>query len=395
MQPYTDWLNDKKQGLAFRQLASCPPGLLDFSHNDYLGLSQHPQLIEAAVKATRDFGTSVASSPLVCGHTPLAQQLTQAVADWTQTPHALLFGSGYQLNQTVLYALGQLPDVQFLLDKACHASLVDGMLASGARWQRFRHNDMAHLQVLLQRARARHAHAPLWVVTESVFSMQGDLCPLTELAALCQQFDAQLYLDEAHACGLYGEERAGQERAGQSRFSGLAEATQTTVTLRMGTFSKALGSYGAWLVTPYADLSDYLVNASRGLIYSTGLPPATLAASLAALQVVQTETQPRQQLKAFILQARDTQGALHPSDSQCGSPIMPVPMPDNATCLALAQALAGQGYWVKAIRPPTVVTPQLRLTLSARYNANDLNKLIKIIKKDLLNLKQVKTIDRE
>jgi 8-amino-7-oxononanoate synthase len=373
MQVYQAWLDQQKLNKGFRQLASCPRGLLDFSHNDYLGLSQHPALIEAASRATHDHGTSVSSSPLVCGHGTLAQQLTQALAQWTQAPHALVYGSGYQLNQSVLCALGQLPDVHFLMDKACHASLIDGVRASGARWHRFRHNDMAHLHILLQRVRQQHPKAPVWVITESVFSMRGDLCPLADITRICQAFDALLYLDEAHACGMYGS----------TRFSGLAEATRQTnaITLRMGTFSKAMGSFGAWLVAHNKLWTNYLINASRGLIYSTGLPPGVLAASLAAIQVVQTEPGHRQALGSLIGQLRQTSQPLHPDNLNSSSPIVPVVMPDNVACLAMADNLARQGYWVKAIRPPTVSVPQLRLTMSALHNPKTASQLMMIINK--------------
>jgi 8-amino-7-oxononanoate synthase len=367
MKMYQDWLAAQQQQQLQRQLMTVPEGVLDFSHNDYLNLRHHPALINAACQASRDYGTSVSSSPLISGHTRLVNQLHNTLQTWTNTPYSLVWNSGYQLNQSTLKALGALPKVLFLMDRFCHASLIDGVLASGARWQRFRHNDVVHLTSLL----AQH-HAQfdcIWVVTESVFSMDGDLAPLTAIANACQQYDAKLYVDEAHACGLYGK----------TGYSGLVEALglESLVTLRMGTFSKALGSFGAWLVANNPIWINFLVNAGKGYVYSTGLPPGVVAANVAAIQTVQASIAEREQLKQLILQINPSAYPLHMSDTRTSSPIVPIAMPTNAVALATSHALEQAGFWVKAIRSPTVPTPRLRLTVTASHCVQDLSRLLK------------------
>jgi 8-amino-7-oxononanoate synthase len=361
--PYAQWVDQRQQTGLLRQLAVPPTGHIHLCHNDYLGLTQHPALISAGQHALAQWGTGSASSALVVGHTALAQQLAQALCHWTQTPHAIVWPTGYQANHSTLCALGQLPHTVFLLDKACHASMIDGVLASGARWHRFKHNSVTHLHSLLEATRKRYPQAPVWVVTESVFSMDGDVAPLAAIVAACQQWNAGLYLDEAHACGLYG----------QTRFSGLAEALnlEPHITLRMGTFSKALGGMGAWLVCQDPVLHSYVVNAARGLTYSTALPPVMLAVALAAIKLVSSDPAPRQQLAQLIGHIRGCAAALTPQAGALGSPIIPVIMPSAEHAMAAADAFAAEGMVVKAIRPPTVPTARLRFTVSATHKATD------------------------
>ncbi len=336
---------------------------LDVSGNDYLGLCTYPQLVAAAQAATARYGTGAGAARLLGGGCELHRHLEQALARFKHQEMALLFNSGYQANCGIISALLQPGDAVFA-DRLAHASLLDGVRLCGARLFRFRHNDATQLDELLQRERAKFRRA--LIVTESVFSMDGDCAPLRDLAALKQQHAAWLLVDEAHATGIFGA-----TGAGKAEEAGVADS----VDLLMGTCSKALGSAGGY-VAASASFINTLINSARSFIFSTALPPAVVAASLAALDVIRDEPQRRTHLQALAVRLRQglaAQGITATGDTQ----IVPVILGSEQRALAIAQRLRVDGIWVLPIRYPTVPhgSARLRLSLSAAHQAADIDRL--------------------
>ena len=336
---------------------------LDLSSNDYLGLAGHPRLIEAAKRALDEYGTGAAASRLMGGDFELHHRLEERVAAFKGKESALVFNSGYQANVGLFPALLTRDDAVFS-DRLNHASIVDGIQLSGARAFRFRHNDPAHLETLLQRERGKFKTA--LIVTETIFSIDGDRAPLAALVALKEKHDCLMIVDEAHATGVFGPHGAGVVEA-----DGLAGR----IDLVMGTFSKALGGFGAY-VAASREMVAFLVNACRSFIYSTALPPAVIAGDLAGLDLVAEEPWRREALAERCPRFRD---ALRAKGFQVigASPIVPVVLGDNHRAVAFAQALREKGYWVVAVRPPTVPAGEarLRLTLTAHHEATVLDRL--------------------
>jgi glycine C-acetyltransferase/8-amino-7-oxononanoate synthase len=324
--------------------------LLDFSSNDYLALSQHPALIQASREALERYGVGVGAARLMSGDLALFHQLEREVADFKGCAAALLFGSGYMANVGMIPALVGRGDVVFT-DRLDHASIYDGCRLAGARLLRFRHNDLAHLESLLKKERGT-GHG--LVVVESLYSMDGDIAPLAELVALKNRHSCLLMVDEAHATGLYGDQGGGLIQA-----AGL----EGEVEVVMGTFGKALGSYGAY-VAGSQTLRDYLINRARSFIYSTGLPPAVVGASLAAVKLVRDNPELRLRLveKATYfkecLKGEGLPGTPGPSH------IVPVMVGDGGVALCLAEECCRQGLFATAIRPPTVPEGTARVRFS-------------------------------
>ncbi len=347
---------------------------INFSSNDYLGLSQHPKLKQASIEAIDQFGTGGQSSRLVSGTKNLHLALESAVASYKNTEAALVFSSGYQANVALLQALCQKDDV-ILADKWNHASLVDGCRLAEATTVRYRHADMNHLEARLKALDGK-VSGTIWIVTDSLFSMDGDWVDLPALVGLAQRYGAEIILDEAHASGLFGATRS----------SGLAEhfGVSNQITVQMGTFSKGLGSFGAYVAGSQA-VVDWLINKARGFIYTTALPPSVVAANVAAMQVVQQEPQHKQQLWQHVAWLNQqlshlADGALLPyltpkSESQ----IIPITLGDNDTVLRASQWLqAEHGLWLSAIRPPTVPvgTARLRVSVCANHTQAELQQLV-------------------
>lgn len=334
--------------------------VLNFSSNDYLGLAQHPALIEAATRATRDYGTGSTASRLVCGSLDLFHQLEEALAAAKKAEAALTFANGYATAMGTIPALVGKGDT-VLLDKLAHACLIDAARLSGATLRVFPHNDLTKLEKLLVSAKGR----PL-IVTESVFSMDGDLCPLGEIIALKEKHGALLLLDEAHAVGILGPHG-----------HGLAEefGLQEHIDFQMGTLGKALGSAGGYLASsrPWIEL---LLNKARSFIYSTAPPPSQAAASLAALELLGTpEGQAlRDKLRENIARF-SAQGGAQPFPA----PIIPKMIGTNANALAASRKLLEAGFLVPAIRYPSVPhgTARLRITLSAAHTSAQIKSLQK------------------
>ena len=345
---------------------------LDFSSNDYLGLSQHPLLRQRASEWAELHGAGSGASRLVSGTSPLHVAVERKIAAFKGAEAALVFASGWQLNAAVLPALlNAAPDALVFTDRLIHASLHHGCAAAAVHEIRFRHNDLAHLEALL----AQHSGkaGPRLIVTESVFSMDGDRADLDRLAALARRHDAFLYVDEAHATGVLGTGGAG-----------LASNLPGAFDLVMGTFSKALGGFGAY-VAGSQSLCDYLVNSCSSFIFSTALPPAVLGAIDAALDLVPTMETERARLAGHGEKVR---AALRAGGFDVGlstTQIVPVILGDAEMTLAASRRLEEAGILASAIRPPTVArgSSRLRLALRATHSDSDVEHLIATLCREL------------
>jgi 8-amino-7-oxononanoate synthase len=340
-------------------------GLLDFSSNDYLGLSRHPLVKARAGEFLARWGAGSAASRLVTGNLPPFTGIEAKIAAGKAAPAALLLASGFQANVSLLPALldkslwGEEPVV--FADRLNHASLIQGCQAAGVRMIRYRHNDYDHLEALL-----RSEQRTAFIVTETVFSMDGDRSDLAALADLAARYDAFLYLDEAHATGVLG----------QGGF-GLARGMAGGNCLVMGTFSKAMGSFGAYVACS-EDLREFLVNRCAGLIYATALPPAVLGAIDAALDLVPGLTAERAHLGALADRLRKGLAAIGKDFGPSTTQIVPLLVGPEQTALDLAASLEKDGILALAIRPPTVPIGQsrLRFALAAHHRTEDIDHLL-------------------
>ena len=325
--------------------------LLDFSSNDYLALSEHPEVIAASRKYLEEFGAGAGAARLMSGDLEINHQLEKEIALLKAKEAALIFGSGYLANIGVIPALVGRGDL-LVTDRLSHASIYDGCLLSGAKVIRFRHNDVNHLQQILQEKRSQYNRA--LVVVESIYSMDGDRCPLKDLIDLKKHSGFLLMVDEAHATGIYGSHGGGIIEE---------EGVSDGVDVAMGTFGKGLGSYGAY-VAASKQMVDYLVNKARSFIYATGLPPAVIGATLAALHLVKTEPELRRELheKVAFFKKQIRKNGL--KDDLGPSQIIPVMVGDSTKALALSEELRSHRIFVKAVRPPTVPENSARLRFS-------------------------------
>ncbi|HEY1473785.1 MAG TPA: 8-amino-7-oxononanoate synthase [Pseudolabrys sp.] len=341
--------------------------LLSFSCNDYLNLTQHKAIKQAAIAAVEQYGAGSGASRLITGNHPLYAQLEGRLARIKQTQAAVVFGSGYLANAGIIPVLiGH--DGLVLADELSHACLFAGAQLSRGTVMTFRHNDVAHARELLAAHRAAHDH--VLVVTDGVFSMDGDLAPLADLLTLANEHDAWLMSDDAHGLGVVGGGRG-------TSFIG---NTHIPIPLQMGTLSKAVGAYGGYLCASSAVI-ELIRNRARTLIYSTGLPPSCVAAAIAALDLIEREpgyaARPVQKAKAF------TKAAGLP---EAQSPIVPVIIGAEDATLAASRLLAEEGYLAAAIRPPTVPpgTARLRLTFTAQHPDDQIARLADIVRDKIL-----------
>ena len=336
-----------------------------FCGNDYLGLSDHPAVIEACITALRRWGVGSGASHLVSGHTAEHHALEQELATLTGRPRAVLFSTGYMANLAVVRALAGRGDL-VLEDRLNHASLIDAGLASGARFRRYPHADVAALEARL----AASAAAPRkLVVTDGVFSMDGDVAPLAALAAACTRHGAMLHVDDAHGFGVLGPSGLGSVEA-----AGLdAEAVPSL----MCTFGKALGTFGAFVAGPET-LIETLVQTAREHVYTTAVPPALAAATRAALAVARDEPWRRERVLRLAAEFRAGAQALGLRLAASSTPIQPAIIGDERAALAASAALHDAGFFVPAIRPPTVPagSSRLRFTFSAAHHDLDLERLL-------------------
>ncbi len=375
--PFAARLKERKEDDRLRCLKTVTPGasaavflngreLVNFASNDYLGLSTHPSLKARAISFTQRWGVGSSASRLVCGNIDAYDTIEKKLAKLKGTEAALVFASGYQANSTVLGTLSG--DGSLLaLDRLSHNSLLSGAQLSRCRFLRFKHNDLADLEQQLSRP-ALHKYTSRWVVSESIFSMDGDSADIDALCRLSANSGSGLYLDEAHATGVFG-------RHGMGLTAGRKE-----VTVAMGTFGKGLGSFGAYIACSET-LRDYLINFCPGLIYSTALPPAVLGAIDAALDIIPSMDRQRE----YLL---DMAEGLRVRLKSCGfdtgnscSQIIPILVGSDKLALELARHLEAAGIFAPAIRTPTVPAnaARVRISLSAHHTKEQIDHLIKTL----------------
>ena len=340
---------------------------LNFSSNDYLNLVHHPDVLMASQNAISHYGAGSTASRLVTGTTTLHEELERALAQHKGYSESLLFGSGFLANVGTIPALVEREDMVFA-DKLVHASIVDGIVLSRAKLQRFEHNNVEHLEELLQKAPANKKKL---VVTESVFSMDGDLAPLKEIATVAEKYGAMLMIDEAHATGVFGPNGSGL----------IAEhGLQEQVNCSMFTLSKALGGYGG-AVACSALMKQWLVNRARAFIYTTSLPPAVVGAALGSLIVLKNQTNLGHELLRRAALFRNLLQDAGLNTLQSASPIIPIHVGENAKALAFSKRLRDEHILAVAIRPPTVPTntARLRLSVTLAHEETDLREAAKTI----------------
>lgn len=345
--------------------------LINFASNDYLGLAADPRLATAAIAAIQTYGTGSTGSRLLSGHRPLHRQLEQAIAQLKQTEDAIVFSSGYLANLGAIAALVSHRDL-ILSDQYNHSSLRNGAILSGATLMDYAHCDLEDLRTQLEQQRDRYRRC--LILTDSVFSMDGDLCPLPDILDLADRFDSMVLVDEAHGTGVLGATGAG----------GVEHLGCTGRPLvQMGTLSKALGSLGGY-VAGSASLIDWLRNRAPSWIYTTGLSPADTAAALAAIEVVQTDPERRSRLWQNVTLLQQELDRLEVAPDQpdapkrlpSDSPIVCLQVKDAKTVLQAGAVLKQQGILVAAVRPPTVPTSRLRITLMATHTPEQIQTLV-------------------
>ena len=340
--------------------------VVNFSSNDYMGLSRHPVLVERAQEWASRYGAGLAASRLVSGHFKALEMLEHKIALAKGAQAAVIFASGWQCNTSVLAALLEptlwSAEPLVFTDRLNHASLHMGCKAAGIKQIRFRHNDLEHLDTLL--AHNAQKHGPRFIITESIFSMDGDGPDLVRLEDIATEWDAFLYVDEAHATGVYGP-------------YGFGLASGSEADLVMGTFSKGMGSFGAY-VAGSQTLKDFLVNRASGLIYATALPPAVLGAIDAAIDLVPTLGNERTHLYCMAEKVRAAFHAAGLDTGKSSSQIIPVILGDEQRTKAVAQSLEEQGFLGVAIRPPTVPagSSRIRFVITAAHTEEDVDRLI-------------------
>ena len=327
---------------------------VNLADNDYLGLARDPAVVAAGVAALHEWGASASASPLVTGYTEIHQKLEHTLAAWQGYAHGLVMNTGFAANSAVLGGLPKKGDL-ILADRLVHASMLDGIMASGARLRRFAHNDLDALELMLHEEPA--LDGVIFVVTESVYSMDGDSPDLKRLASLRKRFGFCWVLDEAHATGWYGATGSGLQEA---------QAAFAAADIVVGTLGKGLGSQGAYVLSHAPEVRDALINFAGEFVYSTYLAPSCAAAALAAVERVKAMSAERAELHALSHAWRDglvEAGFAVPSGD---SPIIPLILGDSDVTLKYATALRAAGFMVSAIRPPTVPVRTGRIRLSLR-----------------------------
>ena len=336
--------------------------VLLFCSNNYLGLANHPEVVEASREAAARYGASAGSSRLISGHMRAHRELEERIASWKQLEAALVFSTGYQANLGSITALTGADDV-VLSDELNHASIIDATRLSKARTRIFRHNDTGQLEDLLREVRGARR---VLIVTEAIFSMDGDAAPLAEIGRLARRHGAWLMVDEAHSVGVFGKHGAGLVDE-----LGLNDL----VDLHVGTLGKALGSFGAY-VAGSRRLVDLLINRARPFIFTTGLPPSAVAAAGAAIAVCQREPERAAGLRHRVHALAERLRAAGLDVPEAQSAILPVMLGDAESTLAAMRALLERGVYVAAIRPPTVPpgTSRLRLSVMATHTPQQLER---------------------
>lgn len=337
---------------------------LNFSSNDYLGISQHADVITAWQQGAEIYGVGSGGSGHVTGYNEAHQQFEEQLADWLGYPRALLFISGFAANQALIAALTEKSD-RIIADKLSHASLLEAAMHSPAQLRRFAHNDVASLQTLL----GLQTDGQQLVITEGIFSMDGDAAPLADIAQATREARGLLMVDDAHGIGVIGEEGRGS-----------CYHQHIKPELLVVTFGKAFGASGAAVLCSES-MADYLLQYARHLIYSTAMPPAQACALSAALNAIRREDFRRAQLHANIAQFRAGAAQLPLQLMASQTAIQPLIVGDNQSAVNLAATLRECGLWLTAIRPPTVPvgTARLRVTLTSSHTREDIDKLLEAL----------------
>lgn len=342
--------------------------LVNFSSNDYLGLANDARLSEAMAAAARQYGAGSGASALISGYGPLHQELEAGLARFLGREAALLFPSGYHANLAVLTALAGRGD-RIVQDRLCHASLIDGARLSGARLLRYQHADIESLERQLAQGGEGHT----LIVTDGVFSMDGDIAPLAEIASCCARHDAWLVVDDAHGLGVLG-------RSGRGSAEHL-DVPDSGIPVLIGTLGKSFGISGAFVAGDEA-LIDHVANRGRSYMYTTSMPPSLAAAGLAALEAISGDPALRRRLHARISQFREGAARLDLDLMPSETAIQPLLAGEAAAALEMSQRLADRGYLVVAIRPPTVPagSSRLRITLSAAHSEEQVEGLLTVLR---------------
>lgn len=337
---------------------------INFSSNDYLGLSQHSELIQRATEFAEKYGVGSGSSRLVTGTQLIHSELENKLASVFESEEAILFNSGFQANTSILPALADRNSL-IIADKKIHNSLIQGALLSRSTFKRFEHNNYDDLEELIKNAdRARYNR--IWIVSETVFSMDGDRNDIDRLTEISEKYNALLYSDDAHAVGVLGEKGLGLNYGKKG------------IDISLGTFGKSFGSFGAFALCS-KEMKEYLINYAGGFIYSTSLPPNVIGAIDAALDLIPEMDQERIQLLKNVEYVRTEIQKFGFDTATSESQIIPVIIGDEQEVIQLSNQLKEKGLWVSAIRPPTVEknASRLRITLSVKHTKEHLNKLLK------------------
>ena len=346
---------------------------INFASNDYLGLSSHPSLLDAAKRAIENYGFGSGASRLLSGGTELHRQLEKAVNDFKETEASLIFNSGYTTNISVIPAIAMEGDVIFS-DELNHASIIDGCRLSRAKTVVYRHRDVNHLSDLLKKERAKRRI----IITDSVFSMDGDIAPLKDIHKLCDSLinsghyspeSILLYIDDAHGTGVLGN--------GKGALRHYEIKTEAWI-IQMGTFSKALGSFGGF-VAASKDIIEWLINKARGGIFSTTIPPCVISASIESLNILKTEHSLLKRLwhnREMLFRGIKDLGF---NTLNTETSIIPIIVGDNEKTSQFSDYLLKNGIYAPAIRTPSVKTPRIRITVTAAHKESDIEKLIDLL----------------
>jgi len=337
---------------------------LSFCSNDYLGLANHPEIIRAFQHAAEQYGVGSGAAHLISGHSTEHHLLEEELAEFVERPRALLFSTGFMANLGTVNALLDKSDSIFE-DRLNHASLIDAGLSSGARFQRYPHADITALQSLISKSTADRK----LIVTDGVFSMDGDIAPLPQLAQCAREHHAWLMVDDAHGFGVLGKQGRGSLHHYQLDLQ--------NAPVLMATLGKAFGTFGAF-VAGSEELIEYLIQKARTYIYTTAIPPAIAAATRKSLQLVQQENWRRDKLQTLIGRFQQGAAQLGLNLLKSSTPIQPVILGDNEKAMSVSESLYQQGTLVTAIRPPTVPvnSARLRITFSAQHEESDVDKLL-------------------
>ena len=357
------FIEKSKENLTYRELPKYAGNYIDFSSNDYLGLSKSPEVIDAGIEASQMYGSGATGSRLLSGNSDLFENFEKQIAIDKKTESALIFNSGFQANSGVLECLTD-KNTLVIFDMLNHASMYQGIFASGTKLKRFQHLDYTHLDDILKNFSKEYAN--IIIVSETVFGMDGDIADIQALIDLSEKYGAMLYLDEAHATGLYGKNGYG--------FSTNFDFDNEK-TIIMGTFSKALGSSGAYVACS-AFVKDFLINKCKSFIYSTALSPFCIGAAQKAWSMLPSLGDLRRNI---MQQADRLRSILNGSGS--GTNIVPLLFKTTDEMMNKRQLLQNNGIIVSGIRPPTSPTPRLRIAVSAIHSNDDIEQLIRIFAK--------------